>query len=204
MSKPQYNDEKVMVSSAEASERSVDLSREPSSVPLAETPSHVAELEAKAASLEDALLRARAETQNVQRRAATERADAVRYGTVELVKSLLPVYDDLDRTLAAAEQDDGKSPLVAGVRLAIENFVKALREHGVEPVDAAGQKFDPRMHHALMQQSSDNVEAGTVLKQTARGFQLRDRVVRPAMVIVSRGREEPGARPEAATSSEAS
>jgi molecular chaperone GrpE len=159
----------------------------------------VEELENKVASLEDALLRAKAETQNVRRRAAAERADAVLYGNAELVRALLTVHDDLERALSALPEQEKASPLAAGVRLALENFVKLLRDHGVEPIDAEGKPFDPQRHHALMRQYSNDLSEGTVLSQVARGFVLRDRVVRPAMVIVSRGPESteaPGADAE--------
>lgn len=153
------------------------------------SPPPLEEMEVKIASLEDALLRAKAETQNVRRRAAAERADAVLYGNVDLVRAMLTVHDDLERALAALPEEEKASPLAAGVRLALENFVKLLRDHGVDPIDAEGKPFDPQRHHALMRQYSSEAAEGTVLSQVARGFVLRDRVVRPAMVVVSRGPE---------------
>jgi len=158
--------------------------------PSATEASPIAELEAKAAALEDSLLRAKADYQNLQRRAATERAEAVRYANADLVKALLTAVDDLERTLAAVTPEESESPLVAGVRLALENFLKALREHGVETIDALHQRFDPLIHNAIMQQPSQEHAPGVVIQQAARGFRLRDRVLRPAMVVVSKGSDE--------------
>jgi molecular chaperone GrpE len=153
------------------------------------TAAQIAELQAKVASLEEGLLRSRADFQNLQRRTASERSEAIRYANADIIRSLLNVVDDLERTVLAADQGQDFKAVGAGARLALENFMKALREHGVEPILAADQKFDPNIHNALMRQPSSQHPAGTVLQQVAKGFRLRDRVLRPASVVVSMGTE---------------
>jgi len=143
------------------------------------------ELQARIDSLEDALLRAKADYQNFQRRATTERIDAVRYANAELMRSLLNVMDDFDRTLAASN-DATLDAIVAGVQMVYENLQKALADNGLEIIEAKGKSFDPAIHQALMQQPSDECAPGTVIEQVTRGYRLRDRVLRPARVVVAK------------------
>lgn len=146
----------------------------------------VAELQAKIVKLEDALLRAKADFQNLQRRAAAEHADAFRYANAELMKLLVKVMDDFERSLAAASKPDNLQAVVEGVRLVYENLSKALSDHGLEPIEALHRPFDPNVHEALLHQPSAKHPPGTVIEQIAKGYRLRDRVVRPAKVIVSK------------------
>ncbi len=151
-------------------------------------PDQSAALQAKVDSLEDSLLRAKAESQNIQRRATAERNEAIRYANADLMRTLIPVLEDFDRTFAAAGADD--KAILEGTRLVHANLVKALRDFGLEPIEAAaGEKFDPAIHEALMHQPSDEVPPGGVVEQVTRGYRLRDRVLRPARVVVSKAAE---------------
>lgn len=148
-------------------------------------------------SLEDSLLRAKADYQNLQRTSARERTDACRYANTELMKSLLTALDDLERTLAAAAAASADISSVAeGIRLVHENLMKALGHHGLEVIEAAGRPFDPSIHEALMQQPSTEQAPGTVLEEVAKGYRLGERVIRPSKVVVSkapqRGSSETG------------
>jgi molecular chaperone GrpE len=149
----------------------------------------VAALKAKIDSLEDSLLRAKADFQNLQRRSAAERSEAIRYANADLLRSLLNVLDDFDRALESAEVTDNRQAVIDGVRLVHDNLMKAFKEAGLEQIDALGQPFDPKIHEALMQQPTDDFPPGTVVDQVARGYRLRDRVLRPARVIVSKPRD---------------
>ncbi|MFH1110519.1 MAG: nucleotide exchange factor GrpE [Planctomycetota bacterium] len=149
----------------------------------------VAELQAKVAKLEDSLLRAKADFQNLQRRSAAERLDALRYANAELMKSLVKVVDDFERSLAAASKPDNLPAVVEGVRLVYENLTKALSDHGLETIEALHRPFDPNVHEALLHQPSDRHSPGTVIQQIAKGYRLCDRVVRPAKVIVAKAME---------------
>jgi len=152
----------------------------------ASTADVVTELQAKVAKLEDALLRAKADFQNLQRTSAVERTDAIRYANAELMKLLVRVVDDFERSLAAASNPDNLQAVVEGVRLVYENLRKALADHGLEPIEALHRPFDPNIHEALLHQPTEEHPPGTVVEQIAKGYRLRDRVVRPAKVIVAK------------------
>jgi len=145
---------------------------------------------AKAEKLEDALLRAKADFQNLQKRGASERSEAIRFANADLMRSLVKVLDDFDRALAASSDSDAAA-MIEGVRLVRENFMKALAEHGLEAIDALHQPFDPSIHEALMQIPTDAHPPGTVVEQAAKGYRLQGRVVRPAKVVVSKSATPP-------------
>jgi len=146
-------------------------------------------LKARIAELEDSLLRAKADNQNIRRRSAIEQADAIRYANVRLMQALLGVVDDLERTLTSLDQGADPKSIYAGIRLIHANLTKALTDCGMEPIEALRKPFDPQIHEALMQQPSAEHPAGTVINEVARGYRLGDRVIRPARVIVAKGAE---------------
>lgn len=148
-------------------------------------------LQARVDSLENSLLRAKADYQNLQRRTAMERADAVWFANSEIMRSLVGVLDDLERSLAAARGLEGRDAVIDGVRLVHTNLMQALRMHGLEPIDALHEPFDPQIHEAMLQQPSAEHRPGTVIEEIARGYRLRGRVVRPSKVIVSKAAEPP-------------
>ncbi|MHC4697210.1 MAG: nucleotide exchange factor GrpE [Planctomycetota bacterium] len=146
----------------------------------------VEELQNKVASLEDSLLRAKADYQNLQRRSAQEHGQAIRFANAELMRSLLGVLDDFERSLEAAQGADTAASVVDGVRLVYDNLMKALRARGLESIEAVDKPFDPHVHEAMMQQPSADHPPGTVLAEVAKGYLLGERVLRPAKVIVSK------------------
>ncbi|MBN4058893.1 nucleotide exchange factor GrpE [bacterium AH-315-J04] len=148
-------------------------------------------LQDKVAVLEDAVLRGKAEIQNVQRRGVQQRQDAIRFANADLMKSMLSVVDDFQRAIEAASKTDDVASVVDGIKLVHENFMKAMTEAGLEPIDAVNQPFDPHVHEAMLQQPSDKHEPGTVIEEITKGFKLRDRTLRPARVIVSKSVDEP-------------
>ncbi len=143
-------------------------------------------LQASVEKLEDTLLRAKADYQNFRRRSAIERASAIRYANAELMKSLLGVIDDFERSLASTEASDNHQAVVDGVRLVHRNLIQALRVQGLETIDALHQPFDPTIHEAMSQQPSADFPPGTVVEVVAKGYRLHDRVLRPAKVIVAK------------------
>ena len=153
------------------------------------------------------LLRGKADFQNLQKRGAKERAEAIRYANAELMQSLLGVVDDFERSLSAAESSDNAKAVVDGVRLVYENFMKALRACGLETINALHEPFDPHVHEAVMQQPSEDHQAGTLIEEIARGYRLRERILRPTKVIVAQAvkkepAEEEGDPAESTTATE--
>ncbi|RMF85846.1 MAG: nucleotide exchange factor GrpE [Planctomycetota bacterium] len=147
-------------------------------------------LRAEIEALKDQNLRLAAELRNVQQRAQREKQEALRFAEADFAKSLLPVLDDFERTLASAAGADSVEPVLEGVRIVYEHLLKALKLRHIEPIPAKGERFDPDVHEALMQQPSDTVDAGMVIDEAARGFKMHERVLRPAKVIVSSGPAE--------------
>jgi molecular chaperone GrpE len=133
----------------------------------------------------DLLQRTRADFDNYQKRARKEREQERRYQFGPLIFDLLPVIDNLDRATAAAKQAGETGPLVQGVAMVQSQLLEIFRRHGVTPVEAVDQPFDPNQHEAVMQQPAPNKPANTVLQVLEKGFMIHDRVLRPAKVIVS-------------------
>jgi molecular chaperone GrpE len=130
----------------------------------------------------DRHLRAVADLENYRKRAARERDEMQKFAVERLVKDLLPVVDNLDRALAAAPPDD---PLAGGVRLVLKVMEEALAKHGVKSFRALGQAFDPKLHEAIQTMPSADQPPGTVVAEHGRGFQLHERLIRPALVAVA-------------------
>jgi molecular chaperone GrpE len=139
----------------------------------------------------DRLLRASAEFDNYKKRTTREMRDVVRYANEKLFKELINVVDNLERAIASAEQD-GKAddPLLQGVRLTLNEVEKILERHNVEPIAALGEAFDPNFHQAMMQEESADHAANTVISEMQKGYKLHDRLLRPAMVVVSKAKSE--------------
>ena len=132
---------------------------------------------------DDRLLRLAADFENYKKRAAREREEYVARANERLLKELLPILDDLERALAAAERHE-EGQLEDGVRLTYKSLASLLERNGVQEIDAAG-KFDPHVHEALLQQPAEDKESGDVIDVIQKGYTLGGRVVRPARVIVA-------------------
>lgn len=135
----------------------------------------------------DRVLRLTAELQNLRNRQARELADLRKYAPIDLMRDILPVVDNMDRALEAASKTDEGASLVEGIRLIRDQLTSTLAQHGCVEIAAEGEAFDPDRHQAILQQPSLDVPAGQVMMVTQAGYQLHDRVVRAAQVIVSAG-----------------
>lgn len=152
------------------------------------TPALTAELDAalkERDGLRDQLLRAAADFDNYRKRMDRERRDMIDYAATELIADVLPVLDDLERAL-----DQPTSPEVAayrqGVELVHKKMLDLLKRRGVTPIAAAGEAFDPNVHEAVVHEISDAHPEGTVIGELRRGYRLKDRLLRPAMVKVAK------------------
>ena len=135
----------------------------------------------------DLALRSQADFENFRKRAAREKEDAVKYANASFLERLIPILDNFELGIAAAKGNEAPAPIVAGFDMVSKQLNDFLLQHGVEPVDAVGQAFDPNLHEAVAQEASTEVEEGIVLRQLRKGFRLRDRLLRPATVVVSKG-----------------
>ena len=144
-------------------------------------------LEAELATEKDRVLRLQAEMENLRSRTAREIVEERRYAPLPVVRDLLPVVDNIDRAIEAAEQGDESASLLEGFKLVRQQLLTVLEQHHCKPIESVGQPFDPQVHEAILQQPSDEQPANHVLMETQTGYQLHDRVVRASQVIVSTG-----------------
>lgn len=153
--------------------------------PSAEVPrdAEVQQLRAERDSLIDRLARLQAEFENSRKRAAREQQEFKDHAAAEAIKALLPSLDSFDRALQTSNE---KSDLRNGVELIYKQLQDALQKVGLHPVPAKGEPFDPRVHEAIEMVDSSEVKDNHVLDELQRGYKLKDRLLRPAMVRVSR------------------
>lgn len=144
-------------------------------------------LEIELNSERDRNLRLRAEIENLRTRSSRDLADQIRYAALPMARDLLPVLDNIDRAIAAGDKAGEKGPLVDGIKLVRQQMLGVLKQHQCEEIPALGAEFNPQFHAAILQQPSADVPANHVMMVTQAGYQLHDRVVRPAQVIVSSG-----------------
>jgi molecular chaperone GrpE len=160
------------------------------------TEENIQQLQAQAAKADeyrDQLLRTAADLDNYKKRAAREKQEATKYANESLLKKLIPVLDNFDMALAAVSSAQGETDpsastdsLQQGVSMIQQQLRQALAEAGLEEINATGQPFDPNYHEAVSQQESVEVPEGHVLQQLRKGFKLRERLLRPATVIVAK------------------
>jgi molecular chaperone GrpE len=155
----------------------------------------LAALRAQSEDLLKRLQRVSADYLNYQKRIQKEIAQSREYANEALLKAMLPVLDDIDRALEAGAATHGPDdPLLTGLRLVRDKALAALAAFGLAAVESQGKPFDPEHHSAVVQQPSAEVPPGTVLKELTKGYALKGRTIRPAMVVVSVAPEKkPGA-----------
>ena len=142
------------------------------------------ELEAK--NHYDRYLRQVAELENFKKRSAREREEVSRFANEALIKDLLAVVDNLERAIAHASDGGNGKPIVEGVEMVLKGLLDALAKHGVTQISAIGQPFDPSMHEAMAHVESDAHEPNHVVEELHKGYTLRDRLLRPALVSVAK------------------
>ena len=138
----------------------------------------------------DKWLRLRAEFENFKKRIQKEKADLMKFGNESLLKALLPVLDNINRAIEHGKNAEENSPILEGVEMVQKEFLTILERFGVKPVKAVGEVFDPEKHEAVSHQES-NQESNRVILSVQNGYFYHDRLLRPARVIVSKGKEEP-------------
>lgn len=144
----------------------------------------------EAAQWKDAAHRAAAELDNYRKRTARDLQETIKYANGSLLESLLPVLDNFDYGMQAAKAESEGSNIFIGLSMVLRQVQDFLKDNGVEEIVAVGAAFDPNIHEAVSQQASDTVPEGAVVAQTRKGYKLRDRLLRPASVIVSSGSAE--------------
>lgn len=163
----------------------------PISAPSAMTLEEIEELKTAAAKAKDhwdQLVRATADFDNFKKRVAREKQEASKFAHESLLQKLIPVLDNFDKALSAAQTTQGASTqsLQTGIAMVHQQLKSILTEVGLEEMDATDKPFDPNWHEALSQQDSPDLPEGHVLQQLRKGYKLRDRLLRPAGVVVAK------------------
>ena len=150
----------------------------------------LAQMQNDMARFKDLALRTQADFENFRKRAAREKEDASKYANASFLEKLLPILDNFELGLNAARNDARNSPILAGMDMVAKQLQDFLTGVGVEVVKAEGEQFDPNLHEAVAQEPSTQVPEGSIVRQLRKGYKLRDRLLRPATVTVSKGKAE--------------
>ncbi|WP_280768516.1 nucleotide exchange factor GrpE [Salipaludibacillus daqingensis] len=143
------------------------------------------ELEQKLEETTNRMLRLQADYDNFRRRTQQEKESAAKYRSQSLAESLLPALDNFERGMKIDAQSDETKSLLQGMEMVYRQMKEALKNEGIEAIDSVGQPFDPHVHQAVMQVESDEYEPNVVVEEMQKGYMLKDRVIRPAMVKVN-------------------
>lgn len=176
---PHGGDESQGKDSAEAAQEAVSPSL------VAELKNKLEEAEKKAEEHYQRFLRTQADFENFRRRTRKEKEELQQYAAQAVIEQLLPVLDNFERALEAGRHTDDLGSLVKGVEMVFNQLQEVLKAQGLETIPSVGQPFDPYVHEAVMQVESDQYQSGYVVEELQKGYKLKEKVLRPAMVKVS-------------------
>jgi molecular chaperone GrpE len=183
---------KIPVSEPEMEEKEATLKDDasPTNAPAADAGPAEDEgdnLQADLDRFRDLALRSQADFENYKKRSAREKEEAIKYANSSLLEKLVAIVDNFELGLEAARAEGEKSPIFSGMSMVLKQLMDFLADSGLQPIDATGKKFDPNLHEAIAHEPSDKVPEGTVVRQTRRGYRMKDRLLRPSSVVVSSG-----------------
>ena len=147
----------------------------------------VASMQADLDRFRDLAMRSQADFENYKKRCAREKDEAIRFANAGFLERLIPILDNFELGLQAAKATGGQSAVVDGMSMVSRQLQDFLIGCGIETVDATGQPFNPNIHEAIAQEESAEVQEGHVIRQVRKGYRLKDRLIRPANVVVSKG-----------------
>ena len=183
---------------AEGSESSEQAEAAGTSAPTqaaAQAVDPLAEAKADTARMREQLLRTAADFDNYRKRSRREVEDAYKKGSEELLRTLLPVFDNMERAVMHAEQTDDSKAIADGVKMVLKQFVDTLARLGITRVPTVGNSFDPLIHEAIQQVETVEHAPGTVVAEVAPGYKMGDRLIRAAMVVVAKPPSTDGGEP---------
>jgi molecular chaperone GrpE len=152
----------------------------------APTEDPAAELAKERDELKDRLLRQAAELENFKKRSQREKTEFLRRANEAMTKDLLPVLDNMERALDHVDESGENSSVLEGLNMIYQELVKVMTNHGLEPIKALGEPFNPEFHEAMMQEENPEAEDNTVIRELQKGYLFQERLLRPAMVVVSK------------------
>lgn len=145
----------------------------------------IEELKKQLEEAENKQLRVQADFENFRRRLLNEKQATEKYRAQSIATELLPALDNFERALKLAQRDDSTRSFIQGMEMIYKSIMEALKKEGVEPIESVAQPFDPHLHQAVMQEQTDDYDSNIVIEEFQKGYMLKDRVIRPAMVKVS-------------------
>ncbi|TKB55365.1 nucleotide exchange factor GrpE [Ferrimonas aestuarii] len=173
-------------------QQQAEVEQDPQAARIEELEQQLAAANATVEEQKDSVVRAHAEMENVRRRSAQEVEKARKFALEKFAGELLPVIDNLERALQVADTDnEAVKPLAEGVELTQKSFLASVEKFGIKEIDPQGQAFNPDQHQAMGMQPSDEFPANTVMAVMQKGYELNGRLLRPAMVMISKGSEQP-------------
>lgn len=186
--KPTETDDLAQTQESEASKPVSDEPSEADAETDEDSDNALAAAKSEAEKYRDMALRAEAEMQNLRRRSERDVQNAHKFGAERLIQNLLPVVDSLEKAVEASQQAETAEddPQLEGLKLCLKLFTDVLTKEGIEVVDPLGQPFDPNVHEALSMIENPDMEPNSVMAVIQKGYRLHERLVRPAMVMVSK------------------
>ena len=186
--KPTETDDLAQTQESEASKPVSDEPSETDADTDEDSDNVLAAAKSEAEKYRDMALRAEAEMQNLRRRSERDVQNAHKFGAERLIQNLLPVVDSLEKAVEASQQAETAEddPQLEGLKLCLKLFTDVLTKEGIEVVDPLGQPFDPNVHEALSMIENPDMEPNSVMAVIQKGYRLHERLVRPAMVMVSK------------------
>ncbi len=177
--------EDLTTEAVEQVEVDVENSGNPIEAELQETKQQKAELEAKLEEAENRILRMQADFENSRRRARLDLEATEKYKSQSLITELLPAIDNFERALKMEADNDQAKSLLQGMEMVYRSLLDTLKKEGAEQIESVGKEFDPHLHQAIMQVEDENFDSNIVVEEFQKGYILKDRVIRPAMVKVN-------------------
>ena len=177
--------EDITTETEEQIEMDVENSENPFEVELQEVKQQKVELEAKLEEAENRILRMQADFENSRRRARLDLEATEKYKSQGLITELLPAIDNFERALKMEADNDQAKSLLQGMEMVYRSLLDTLKKEGAEQIEAVGKEFDPHLHQAIMQVEDENFGSNIVVEEFQKGYILKDRVIRPAMVKVN-------------------
>ncbi|MDP4097014.1 nucleotide exchange factor GrpE [Paenibacillus sp. P96] len=181
----QLNTEETPEVNGTAQDTATEPMNEAASIEAEEENGEVARLRAELEEQQQRLLRVQADYDNFRRRTQKEKEELAKYASMKLVTELVPVVDNFERALATAPQGTDGDSFTKGVGMIFRQLEGVLTAEGVTAMETIGKPFNPEFHQAIMQVESDEYEEGIVVEEVQKGYMLKDKVLRPAMVKVS-------------------
>jgi len=148
------------------------------------------ELDGQLDEAKDRLLRTAADAENYRKRLQREKEEQTRYANEAIMRDLLAVIDNLERAFDHSQAESEQGSLVEGLKMTIDGFLNVFTRFGCTPLEAVGKVFDPNFHEAVLQEETADHEDNTVLRELQKGYMLKERLLRPAMVVVSKAPSE--------------